>query len=141
MESARAVEREGNRARTIVSAIIKRSVPAAPDVGFSAKSVRGPDRVFHALRRARRRIGHSVAQNGPAPCNRRPISPSFNLSALLLIPLILILLLRLIVIVIFLLRRRRSSPSGNLVGHANRLYLRFVLGFVGLLRPRRAWPK
>src|SRR5688500_16036722 len=138
MESARAVEREGNRARTIVSAIIKRSVPAAPDVGLSAKSVRGPDRVLHALRRTRWRIGHSVAQHGPASCNHRPIAPAFDLSAFLIL---LILLLLLIVIVIFHLRRHCSSPSGNLVGHANRLYLRFVLGFVGLLRPRRAWPK
>ena len=115
IESAGAVERKGNRSRTIVSAIIKRSVPAAPDVGFPAKTVRGPDRVLHALRRARRRVGHSVAQNGPASCNRRPISPPLNPSVFLLLsdPA-----LAPVVIVIFLLERRCSSPSGNLISHA-----------------------
>src|SRR2546423_8685973 len=89
------MQRERNRPRTIIAAIVKRSVPAAPDIGLATQGIRRPDCVLHALRRVRGRISDSALQNSAASRHHRSFSAFLDAAALfLLLILILIILLR-----------------------------------------------
>src|SRR2546423_9565849 len=85
------MEREGNRPGTIVTAIVKRPVTAAPDVRFAAQGIRRPDRVLYALRRMRWCIRDATAQNRAASRHHRPIAPLFESANFLFLLLIVIL--------------------------------------------------
>src|SRR3954468_6086245 len=100
IQNSSAVKRKRDRPRTIVAAIVKRPVSAAPDVRFAAQPVRRPDRVLDALRRPRRPIRHSVPQNSAIARHYRPVSPLLDATDLFLF-LILVL-------IIFLGPRRRG---------------------------------
>src|SRR5947209_6461194 len=64
-QQSRPVERERNRAGTVITAIVKRTVSAAPNIRLSPERVRSPDRIFYGLRSARRSVGNSVPQDRP----------------------------------------------------------------------------
>lgn len=84
----RAMKRERDRSRTVVAGIVKRTVTATPDVRFTAKRVRGPDRILHLLGSPLGRIGNPVAQNRPAARHRRAITAAFHLRLILLLNII-----------------------------------------------------
>src|SRR5260370_15835052 len=58
------MQRERNRTRTIIPRIGEGAVTAAPNVWSIADRVYCPDRILHAVRRVRGRIGDTVAQHG-----------------------------------------------------------------------------
>src|SRR2546421_7883615 len=86
------MEREGNRPGTIVTAIVKRPVTAAPDVRFAAQGIRRPDRVLYALRRMRWCIRDAATQNRAGARHHRPIAPLFD-AADFLFPFLILLLI------------------------------------------------
>ena len=90
-EQSPSMQRVRDRTRAIVSAVVERPVPAAPDIGLATNGVRGPNRILHALWRVGRRIGDSITQNCPASRHHRPIAAPFDLRTFLLLILILIL--------------------------------------------------
>ena len=126
VQQSRAVQGKGNRSRAIVPAIVKRSVPAAPDVGFSSQGVRGPDRVLHALRRPRWRVRDPIPQNRLVSGYGRPVSPLFDSAIFLLLLLILIILLG--------PRRGCLCAARRRIRHPNRLHLRFFIRLVNFFR-------
>src|ERR1043166_8266467 len=81
-----------DRSGTIVTAVVERPVTAAPDIGFAANGVGGPDRVLHALRRAGRRISDSVPQYRPASPHHGAVAAPFGSPALLRILFVIIIL-------------------------------------------------
>lgn len=57
-------QRVGNRPGTIVAAIEKRSVTAAPAIRLGTQHVGGPERPFHRQRRPRRDVDDAAFQTG-----------------------------------------------------------------------------
>jgi hypothetical protein len=126
----RAMKRERNRPGTIITAIVKGTVPAAPDVRFPAQSIGSPDRVLHALGRVRGRICHSSPQDRPVPRYHRPISPLFHPPDLFLL---------LIQLVFFRARRRGRSLCRRLIRDLDRFQLRIFLGLCLVKIVSAAW--
>src|SRR5260370_35306591 len=65
-------ERERNRAGTIVTVIVKRSVSPAPNVRAIADCVDPPDCMLDRVGRVRRRVGDSVPQHRAISGHHRP---------------------------------------------------------------------
>ena len=66
------VKEEGNRARAIVAAIVKRAVAAAPDIRSPGQKIRRPDPMLHIVRRLRGRRGKTPFHPRTAARDRRP---------------------------------------------------------------------
>src|SRR5437763_12350446 len=68
---AGAGERVRDRARTIVTGIVKRLVSAAVTIRLGPQLVRGPDHALHRSWRVQRREGEPVAEDGRVTGRRR----------------------------------------------------------------------
>src|ERR1700730_18893192 len=65
------MQRERYRARAIIPRMGEGAVTATPNVSSVADRVHCPDRILHAVRSVRRRIGDTVAQHGAVAKNHR----------------------------------------------------------------------